>query len=283
MKKLLAGVVILSLFAACGNKKNKVDPFASLTQEVDSMRGKAEIEHPENQPEEPRPTPADGSFDEFIYNFTSNDTLQRQRIRFPLSFYHLDKKTTIGKEAWKHDALFRQQAYYTSLFDREEDLEMMNDTSLSSVQVEWFHLSKSTMKKYYFERIRGVWMLEAINQSPTNNDEQYGFVNFFGRFATDSVFQHSHIQDPLEFVTTDPDDDYTILESSLDLNQWSAFKPELPSENLFNINYGQRNSNRSSTKLLVIKGIDIGFYTVLYFRRKNDKEWELYRFEDTST
>ncbi|MDE6161926.1 MAG: DUF4348 domain-containing protein, partial [Bacteroides sp.] len=86
---------------------------------------------------------------------------------------------------------------------------------------------------------------------------------------------------PLAFVTTDPDDDFSILETTLDLNQWFAFKPGLPTDRLSNVNYGQRNDDDSPTKILALKGIGNGFSNILYFRRKAG-EWELYKFEDTS-
>ena len=77
------------------------------------------------------------------------------------------------------------------------------------------------------------------------------------------------------------DDDFSILETSLDLNQWFAFKPALPTDRLSNINYGQRNDDNSPTKILALKGIGNGFSNILYFRRKAG-EWQLYKFEDTS-
>lgn len=83
-------------------------------------------------------------------------------------------------------------------------------------------------------------MLEAINLRPIEENENEDFVEFFGHFATDSIFQSRRIRQPLVFVTTDPDDDFSILETTLDLNQWFAFKPALPADKLSNINYGQQ-------------------------------------------
>lgn len=40
---------------------------------------------------------------------------------------------------------------------------MVGDTTLTSVQVEWIFLKTRMVKRYYFERKRGMWMLEAIN------------------------------------------------------------------------------------------------------------------------
>lgn len=281
MKKLIAGIAVLLFLVSCGNKKASVDPFASITKEVDSIKHIADSIHQEKLPEDPKPTQADESFDDFIYNFASDDALQRQRVKFPLPYYNGDRKSNIEKDDWKHDYLFTKQHFYTLLFDEEEDMDLVGDTSLTSVQVEWIFVKTRQMKKYYFERIKGAWILEAINQRSINQNENEDFVEFFGHFASDSIFQSQRVQSPLSFVTTDPDDDFSILETSLDLNQWFAFKPVLPMDSISNINYGQRNDEQSPTKILALKGIGNGFSNILYFRRKVG-EWQLYKFEDTS-
>ena len=156
MKKLIAGVLVLSVLGSCGNKKTSIDPFASITHEVDSIRHKADSIHQEELPEEPKPTEADESFDDFIYNFASDDALQRQRVKFPLPYYKGDEKTNIEERNWKHDDLFTKQHYYTLLFDKEEDMDLVGDTSLTSVQVEWIFVKTRMVKKYYFERIKEI-------------------------------------------------------------------------------------------------------------------------------
>lgn len=281
MKKLIAGVLLLGLLGACGNKKAKIDPFASITQEVDSILLQKDSIYRSKQPKELQSTEADESFDDFIYNFASDDVLQRQRVKFPLPYYNGDEKSKIEERYWKHDDLFTTQRYYTLLFDREQDMDLVGDTTLTSVQVEWIYMKTQMTKKYYFERLKGVWMLEAIDLCPIERNENENFVEFFMRFATDSLFQSQRVLNPLAFVTIDPDDDFSILETTLDLNQWFAFKPELPVDRLSNINYGQQNNDNSSTKILALKGVGNGFSNILYFRRKGG-EWELFKFEDTS-
>lgn len=281
MKNVIAGIVLIGILSSCGNKKSQINPFASITKEVDSVRNRTDSLLVPIQPEEPKPIEADESFDDFIYSFASDDALQRQRVRFPLPFYNGKKKKNLDKRFWKHDNLFAHQGYYTLLFDREEDMDLVGDTSLTSVQVEWIYVKTQMIKKYYFERIKGVWMLEAINLRPIEKNDNEDFVEFFGRFANDSLFQSRRIENPLAFVTMDPDDDFSVFETTLDLNQWFAFKPSLPLDRLSNINYGQRNDQRSSTKILALKGIGNGFSNVLYFHRK-EGEWKLYKFEDTS-
>ena len=122
--------MLLGILGACGNKKTNIDPFASITKEVDSIRRVADSIHCDESPEDPQPIQADESFDDFIYNFASDDVLQRQRVKFPLPYYNGDKKTNIEEHNWKHDDLFTKQHYYTLLFDREEDMDLVGDTSL---------------------------------------------------------------------------------------------------------------------------------------------------------
>lgn len=281
MRKLIAGVIALGLLLSCSNSKTKGDPFAATNNGVDSASVAVDSILAEDLSEEPEPTQADESFDDFIYNFASDNALQRRRIKFPLPYYKEERKLNIEEKHWKHDSLFTNDRIYTLLFDKEKDMDLVGDTSLTSVQVEWIYVKTQMLKRYYFERIKSAWILEAINYRPLQKDGNEDFMEFFARFATDSLFQSSRIAHPLIFVTSDPDDDFSILETSLDLNQWFAFKPELPTVRLSNIRYGQRIDANSSTKILALKGVGNGFSNILYFRRRAG-EWKLYKFEDTS-
>ncbi|EJW99076.1 lipoprotein [gut metagenome] len=281
MRKLIAGVIALGLLLSCSNSNTKGGPFAVTNNGVDSASVAVDSILAEDLPEEPKPTQADEFFDDFIYNFASDDALQRRRIKFPLPYYKEERKLNIEEKHWKHDSLFTNDRIYTLLFDKEKDMDLVGDTSLTSVQVEWIYVKTQMLKRYYFERIKGTWILEAINYRPLAKDGNEDFVEFFSRFASDSLFQSSRIAQPLIFVTSDPDDDFSILETSLDLNQWFAFKPELPTVRLSNIRYGQQIDANSSTKILVLKGLGNGFSNILYFRRRAGK-WKLYKFEDTS-
>ncbi|MDR0892380.1 MAG: DUF4348 domain-containing protein [Mediterranea sp.] len=285
MKQIMAGVVLLALLASCqGKKKSGYDPFATITHEVDGMRAVSDTAPtavPAAVPTQPMPTRADESFDDFIYNFASDDTLQVQRIKFPLPYYKGDEKQLIARGEWKHDYLFTRQPYYTLLFDKESDMDLVGDTLLSSVQVEWIYVKEQKVKKYYFQRLKGAWMLEAINLHAIEPDDNEDFSDFFHRFAIDSLFQRQRVCNPLEFVTLDPDDEFAILNATISVDQWFAFRPALPTDSLSNINYGQANDEHSHSKILALKGIGNGFSNILYFRRQGGR-WEMYRFEDTS-
>lgn len=283
---LMWGVALALACTSCGNGKVNTDPFSPISQMVDSASRKTHVQpQPEvSQPAaetKPQPLKADGHFVDFIFSYALDDSLQRQRTVFPLPYYKDDTPLKIARDEWQHDSLFARQQCYTLLFDNEEEMDMEGDTTLASVQVEWIYLEPRKVKKYYFQRIHGLWMLEAINLRKLEQGDDEAFADFYLRFATDSVYQRQHISTPLSFVTIDPDDEFSILETTLDLDQWYAFRPSLPEERLSNINYGQQNQDLSSTKILKISGIGNGYSNILYFRKRRG-EWELYKFEDTS-
>ena len=281
MKKLLLGFLLLAFLISCGNKKAKMDPFATIAEMVDSAGYKADTLQEAEVKEEPKPMVADELFDDFIFNYASDDALQRQRTVFPLPYYDRDTLLKIEADFWKHDYLFTKENCYTLLFDKEEDMDMVGDTTLTSVQVEWIFLKTRMVKRYYFERKRGMWMLEAINLREMEKGENEDFVEFYTRFVRDSVYQSKHISHPLQFITIDPDDEFSILETTLDVDQWYAFRPVMPTDRLSNINYGQKNEDLSDTKILKVNGIGNGYSNIFYFRKRG-KGWELYKYEDTS-
>lgn len=286
MRKLIIGVCLLGLMNSCEGGRKKIAPFEKLTEEIDSQAVVRDTTEALWAVEEEAmvPATADESFVDFFYNFTSSDKLQLSRIVFPLPYYTMNEKRYIEKDQWEYDSLFSLQDAYTVLFDREEDMEMEKDTSMTSVKVEWIYLKQGKLKRYYFERLEGVWKLEAIDFADIVREEktdQEDFFEFYERFVNDSVFQLSRLHEPLKFVTADPEDEFQILETTLEAGQWFAFQPALPRENLTNIIYGQNKSLHTDVKIIELKGLGNGFSNTLYFKRRNGV-WKLTQFEDLS-
>lgn len=283
MRKLIWGLSVFVLLFSCKNPKANIDSFSAITAMVDSI-GVREGESLGEVPveEAPQPVGADELFDDFVFNYATDSLFQRQRTIFPLPYYNVDTPLKIEKKYWKHDPLFAGQTFYTLLFDSEDDMDLVGDTTLSSVQVEWIFLKTRMVKRYYFERAKGMWMLEAINLRKMEEDKEGdpSFVSFYARFAVDSLYQREHISQPLQFITIDPDDEFSILETTLDVDQWYVFRPTLPADRLSNINYGQKNEDSSSTKILKVNGLSNGYSNMFYFRKRKG-EWELYKYEDT--
>ena len=282
MKKIIAALFICCFLVACNNKKSNDDSLA-IKSDSDSTFYPSDSLLIEEENMDSQLADVDESFDDFIYYFASDSSLQLQRVNFPLPYNDNGVASEITKSTWQHDDLFNEQNYYTLLFDREEDLDLIGDTTLTAVQVEWIYLKSQLSKKYFFVKDAGVWKLDSLQLLPIQNKGNEEFISFFIEFASDSIFQSSRINDPLTFVTADPDDDFSVIETSLDLNQWFAFKPDLPVDKLSNINYGQRQLANSNKKVLALKGMGNGFSNILYFRRKSGvSNWELYKFEDVS-
>jgi hypothetical protein len=269
------------LLASCGGKKIHVTEETELISN-DTL---VAIAPPEQEPEEEKvevSTRVDELFDDFIWNFASNERLQRRRVRFPLPVITQEGTNLVERNDWQHDHLFSEQSTYTLMFDKDSDFDFEGDTSLNSAEVEWIYLDSRMRQRYFFERDKGVWMLDSISLMPLSAiDDASGFLSFYSRFANDSIYQLDHLSNPIEFVTLDPDDEFSILETTLGITQWFAFKPELPVDRLTNINYGQANDGRSRRKILKVNGFQDGTSIILYFRKRGG-EWEMYKFEDTS-
>lgn len=166
------------------------------------------------------------------------------------------------------------------MFDNERDMEIDKDTTINKVEIEWTYMAKHLTKQYNFERLQGRWMLTYVKKFETEQTKEENFTDFFYKFANDSVYQREHIQEPLKFITTDPDDDFSVLETTMEVDQWFVFRPLLPTKTLTNIDYGQKSKN-SRTKILSLKGIGNGFNNTLYFK-KHGQDWKLVAFEDMS-
>ena len=229
------------------------------------------------------PPSADESFADFFYNFASDAKFQLSRIIFPVSTYKGDKIVRVRKDEWTHDYLFSRDPAYTVLFDKEEDMELEKDTSMMSVQVDLINLEKSQIRRYYFQRKGQSWFLEAINLQHLahETDGEEDFMDFYRKFSSDSIFQAERLAEPLGFVTADPDDEFQILETTLEPGQWFAFRPPMIPGRLTNVHYGQKEELDVDTKVVEFKGFGNGFSNTLYFERRNGI-WKLMKFEDLS-
>ena len=59
---------------------------------------------------------------------------------------------------------------------------------------------------------------------------------------------------------------FAILETTLDVNQWYAFRRGLPAvDKLSNINYGQRTRMNSLIRKSKVNGIGNGYTNIFYF------------------
>jgi len=224
--------------------------------------------------ETPMPRAADAMFDDFVFNFVANKRLQYERIVFPLRVTQIDGKTELtDKSQWKMEHFFMRQGYYTLLFGNDEQMAHMKDTAVNEAIVERILLRKNEVTDYYFQRIRGAWMMREVRVNPIETNANASFLTFYKQFVSDSAFQVRSINETVEFIGPDPDDDFNIMEGVITPDTWEAFAPQLPGKMLYNIIYGKQ-MPEGNQKIFLMRGVSNGLELELRFKKVGSK-WML--------
>lgn len=269
---VLAGAMLLML--GCKNDRVAVVRVSTdadtATCAEDSLTGVVEEEELANQP---MPASAEKLFDDFFFNFASSRQLQMERIVFPLKVNSGYKVEEIQKDDWKMERFFMNDEGYTLIFDSQEQMERVKDTSVGEAIVEKIFLDREFVKQYLFNRDNGRWMLSEVRNQTLPKNPNASFIAFYHQFVTDSVFQQASLSDEIEFTGPDPDDEFEQMEGFITPNLWEDFAPELPQSILYNIVYGRQSAD-STQKILVLRGIANGLEEELTFVRK-DGQWKL--------
>jgi hypothetical protein len=216
--------------------------------------------------ETPTPKAMDELFDDFFFNFAANKKLQLTRIIFPLTVNKTGKKESIEKKSWINERFFMRQGYYTLLFDNDEQMKLMKDTSVNQAIVEKIMLKKNVVKDYVFNRIRGAWMLREINEMPIESNVNASFLSFYQKFVSDIGFQVKSINNSVTFVGPDPDDEFSTMEGIITPDTWEAFAPQLPTKTIYNVIYGQMKPS-DNEKIFIMRGISNGQEMELRFKK----------------
>lgn len=266
------------MVASCSNggpAKKEVEPDTVsdsilVAEEEDTLDLFDEVEVPKS---------ADELFNDFFYSFTSDESFQMSRIRFPLVCNDGDEKLKISRSDWKNFNRFTNLDYYSALYEREIEMGLQKDTSLSHVSVEWIYLHDAYIEKYNFQRVKGVWILMDIEKSDFNHNPNGGFLRFYADFVCDSISYEKSLVHPLKLFISNEDDDEKYEEESLNENAWKDFKKDmpLPDEFLININYGQSYFSQNR-KILLIEGVSNSLFVKYTFDRSNG-QWRLFSIE----
>jgi hypothetical protein len=283
MKKIENLFLLVLLLAACDSKKadtqddgNRADTADSVCVADTGLNLSAEISDGLTNKN------VDEFFGDFIFSFIQDRRLQVERVRFPLKYVKMTagKQITsvIEKNAWKHERIFVSPEYYTVLFNNEDQMELENSTETKVVDIEKINLKKNFIKVFHFEKVNGLWMLCQESEHPMGQSPLAEFLDFYRKFASDSLMQRKAIEDPLRFVTADPENDFGTIEGTLSVDQWFAFKPVLPENEITNIRYGQSYKNPNHI-VFVKRGISNGMLDVLTFTKK-DGQWKFVSYEN---
>ena len=269
---VVLNVVLLLLFSCTGKKAGQTDevPTDSVIDSTDlAVTDTMELLITET----PMPRAADAMFDDFIFNFSANKKLQRERIVFPLRTIEGGETRLTEKNQWKMEHFFMRQGYYTLLFNGDKQMSLMKDTAVNEAVVEKIQLRKNRVMNYHFLRIKGAWMMTEVNVTPLEENANASFLKFYQRFVTDSVFQEHSINETVQFVGPDPDDDFSMMEGVITPDTWEAFAPTLPSKLLYNIVYGKPKP-AGDEQIFLMRGVANGLELELRFK-KVDGRWLL--------
>lgn len=277
MKRLLfvVGIAGLLLVACQGQKSNSesaAEESADSTQTVDTTATTLQEEIAE---EGPMPKAADELFDDFIFNFAANKKLQTSRVKFPLKVMRGDEVSYVSKGQWQMEYFFMNQDYYTLLFNSEEEMErVQQSTTIEHAVVEKIYLEAKTVKQFVFDRVNGLWMLQQVIHMPLSESKNASFLMFYEQFSkNEDDYQAKHLSESVNFVGPDPDDDFGRMEGVITPDTWEAFAPDLPSNMIYNIVYGEP-QKETGRKIFVLRGIANGLELELTFKHEGGK-WKL--------
>lgn len=224
--------------------------------------------------QQPMPVAADELFDDFFFNFAASKKVQKERIIFPLEVEKYGEKSTLDKKQWRHNHFFMTQGYYTLIFNNERQLKLMKDTSVSNVTIEKIDMDHGRVTRWHFKRERGLWHMDRMSTISARQHQDAGFLTFYNKFASDSLFQQQSLAETVTFTGPDPDDDFSTMTGEIMPEQWPMFAPQLPSGVLYNIHYGDKPYQQSNVRYFLIRGIANGMQTDIYFMRKGN-QWLL--------
>ena len=286
MKTLLWICVVAVACVACERQKAEA-PVASppppVVSVVDTVMGEGDSDTLFFSPvEENFFSGADGIFEEFLYEFAADTLLQMHRIHFPLPYINnKGKELLLGEQDWSSSNLLCLTDIYHTLFEHDAEMDAERDTAMAKVDLECVDMQTGIVRTFRFEKQEGCWYLLRVWESGVKSYKHRDFYAFYHRFVTDSLYQSRHVNDPMTFVTVDPEDDFNIIEANIDMEQWFAFHPLSPEQLMINVDYGVKATHRPNRKILTCKSLGGNFNTTSYFRRI-DGEWMLTRFEDMS-
>jgi len=270
----LVCVAMICSNTGCSDKKpepadtTRTDSFVSDTV-VDSDTVASIVE------EMPMPKTADELFDDFFFNFINSKKLQRGRVVFPLPVRTGKQVSYIQRRNWQMEHFFRNQEYYTLIFDNEKQIKAVKDTAISDVVVEKIYIEQGMMEQFQFLRSGGKWALTEIRNVGLEESKNASFLTFLQKFFTEPEFQGSSIEDPLDYYGPDPEgeDESEYVNTSIPAESWSNYLPEIPDNVIYNILYGQKYSG-GKKRIFLFKGIANGLETELVFKYTDDG-WKL--------
>lgn len=223
----------------------------------------------------------DMSFDDFMFAFTHSDRLQNKRIEWPLSYTDADGEVKkMYSLSSGSEFRFLKGDFFTVLYgDRKQIEEQKSEIQQDSVViVERIDLMEEKLRNYEFKLVSGKWKLTSMCDVVFHESDIFDFLTFYARFSSDSLYQQTHVEQPLRVMVLDPDEDDAYIEGTINAEQWSSFCPEVPHGIISNIRYGVQKYNHKRM-IMQKSGSSNGLQEMFVFT-KEDNEWRLTAYEN---
>ncbi|WP_315206338.1 DUF4348 domain-containing protein [Alloprevotella tannerae] len=270
MKQTFGFLIFILLVVAC--KGNKVENTTATTAQQVAVADTDSLQS-ENEP----PVAADGFFDDFFFNFQTNQAFQLKRVSFPLLVQEGTTTQQLEKKDWKFNPFYSKRELYTMLFDNKSELKTAKDTALKVVVVEMINLKTEKVAQYFFEKLRKQWMLTSLRHQSLQDNVNKDFYLFYRDFAQKPSFRLTHVANPFNLVVIDPDT-YKPLRGVADAGQWPDYCPDLPKIEITNIVYRQRYKDPRH-RVLVVSSINGAMNSVISFE-KTKASWRAIKLEN---
>lgn len=209
------------------------------------------------------PESADELFDDFFYSFLEDEDFRNKRIKV-----EMENQSVLMKEA------------YAVIYEREEDLALRKDTTVSAVSLEWINWEDEDMENYKFERLDdGHWFMTEVENENMERSPNGQFLSFLRNFFTDADFRNDAVQYPLTMIIA-PQEEGDGEETVLDEEQWSELYEQLPDffTSMVCVNYGQTAISQNR-KTLLLEGLSTGLAMRFAFANI-DGDWKLIKIEN---
>lgn len=222
----------------------------------------------------------DTSFDDFLFAFTHSDRLQSKRIVWPLAYTDADGETKkISSLNCVSEFRFLKGDSYTVMYGDRKQIEMQkSDSQDSMVIVERIDLTDEKLRSFEFRLLAGKWKLTSMRDIVFHESDIYDFLTFYARFSSDTLYQETHVEQPLKVMVLDPEEDDAYIEGTINAEQWRSFCPDVPQGIISNIRYGVQIYN--SRQMILQKSGSSNGLQELFFFTKEDNEWYLKRYEN---
>lgn len=234
---LLATSAVL-MVACAGGKTEQTEYVDTLLVDEDSLVEVSDtLQLIEEQPVSAR---ADELFDDFFFNFISDVKFQHSRTDYPMKKH----KGSIFDHFSTHD-------FFTVIYEHEDDLALLKDTTLKKVGVEWIYLDSMNVDRFNFRKIDGEWLLIDRTEYSFEDSPNADFFKFYERFVADTLTQVEAIGDGVAYTVEAQEGDEEV-DSIVTPDMWTEFMSDKPlfSPVLVNIDYGQRIGNENTRNLL---------------------------------